>query len=79
MRFLFRESQFDDAVQRNTDYLVTGHFGPELFRPKVIRRGKRFDVFFFFFSLHNAIRPRGHSRHVALSSNPRMLIDKSKR
>ena len=33
----------------------------------------------FFFSLHNAIRPRGHSRHVALSSNPSMLIDKSKR
>ena len=30
-------------------------------------------------SLHNAIRPRGHSRHVALSSNPSMLIDKSKR
>ena len=33
----------------------------------------------FFLSLHNTIRPRGHSRHVALSSNPSMLIDKSKR
>ena len=32
-----------------------------------------------FLSLHNAIRSRGHSRHVALSSNPSMLIDKSKR
>ena len=31
-----------------------------------------------FLSLHNAIRPRGHSRQVALSSNPSMLIDKSK-
>ena len=28
----------------------------------------------FFISLHNAIRPRGHSRHIALSSNPSMLI-----
>ena len=35
--------------------------------------------FSFFLSLHNAVRPRGHSRHVALSSNPSMLIDKSKR
>ena len=38
------------------------------------------DFFFLsFLSLHNAIRRRGHSRHVALSSNPSMLIDESKR
>ena len=31
-----------------------------------------------FLSLPNVIRPRGYSRHGALSSSPSMLIDKSK-
>ena len=31
------------------------------------------DTRFFFLSLHNAIRPRGHSRHVALSKKSKYV------